>query len=146
MDRELFARGEQMRRTVLGEEHIAAATAMETDFARPLRDLVTEFCWGGVWGRDGLPLATRSLLNIVMLLALDQEREFRIHVRGALRNGCTERELQEALLQTAPYLGLPAAIKGFRAAIEVLAEVERERGVSDGPAVAATEGPDADDC
>lgn len=126
MDDERYALGQKMRQQVLGEAHIAAASAKETEFAAPLRDLVTEFCWGAVWGRGGLPLATRSLLNVVMLLAMNHDREFRVHVRGALRNGCTVEELQEALMQTVPYLGVPAAIQGFRAAIEVMAEMERE--------------------
>jgi 4-carboxymuconolactone decarboxylase len=87
-----------------------------------LQELVTRLAWGAVWAREELPRPTRSLLNIAMLAAMGRTEELKIHLRGALRNGCTKVEIRETLLQVGIYAGLPAAISGFRAAREVFAE------------------------
>jgi 4-carboxymuconolactone decarboxylase len=120
-----FARGLAVRRRVLGAHYVDEAVRNADDFTRPLQELVTEYCWGAVWTRPGLPRRTRSLLNLAMLTALNRPHEVRIHVRGALRNGCTREEIMETLLQAAIYCGVPAAIDSFRVAREVLAESER---------------------
>jgi 4-carboxymuconolactone decarboxylase len=91
-----------------------------------MQDLVTTYCWGEVWGRPGLPRKTRSLLNLAMLTALNREHEFKLHVRGAINNGVSREEITEVLLQTAIYCGVPAAISGFRAARQVLDEIDGE--------------------
>jgi 4-carboxymuconolactone decarboxylase len=88
-----------------------------------VQELVTEYCWGEVWSREGLPPRTRSLLNIVMLTALNRSHELAVHVRGAVRNGVTDEEIQEALLQTAIYVGVPASLESFRIAEKVLTEL-----------------------
>ena len=77
---------------------------------------MTEYCWGAVWGRPGLDLKTRSLLNLAMLTALNRPHELRLHARGALNNGCTREEIRETLLQAAVYCGVPAALDAFRSA------------------------------
>jgi 4-carboxymuconolactone decarboxylase len=118
-----LARGEQVRREVLGAEHVDRSLFQTSEFSRPLQEFVTAVCWGDVWSRPGLDRRTRSLLNLVMLTALNRSHEFAVHVRGAVRNGCTEEEIQEALLQAAAYCGAPAALESFRVAERVLAEL-----------------------
>lgn len=122
--------GLETRRAVLGREHVDRSLAQASAFSRPLQELVTEYCWGAVWSRPGLDRKTRSLLNIVMLTALGRSHELRLHVRGALNNGVTPEEIQEALLQTAVYCGLPAALDAQRTAEAVLAEAA-EAGADD---------------
>ena len=120
MDRKRFDEGLAVRREVLGPAYVDKALADADDFTRPLQELVTEYCWGAIWTRPGLPRKTRSLLNLGMLTALNRPHEVKLHVRGALRNGCTREEIMEVLLQAAIYCGVPAAIDSFRAAREVL--------------------------
>jgi 4-carboxymuconolactone decarboxylase len=118
-----FEAGMQVRRDVLGAEHVERSMANASDFAMPMQELVTEFCWGRVWTRPGLDRRTRSLLNLGMLTALNRMHEFGVHVRGAVNNGCTVDEIREVLLQTAVYCGVPAALESFRVAERVLAEL-----------------------
>lgn len=123
-----FERGLQVRREVLSPEHVERSLGQVTDFSRPIQTAVTEFAWGDVWGRPGLDRRTRSLLTLVMLTALNRQTEFATHVRGAVRNGCTVTEIQEALLQTAVYCGAPAALEAFRNAERVLVELGEVEG------------------
>ena len=111
-----FEAGMQVRRDVLGAEHVERSMANASEFAMPMQELVTEFCWGRVWTRPGLDRRTRSLLNLGMLTALNRMHEFGVHVRGAVNNGCTVDEIREVLLQTAVYCGVPAALESFRVA------------------------------
>jgi 4-carboxymuconolactone decarboxylase len=113
----------ELRRAVLGAEHVDRSLGQVSEFARPLQELVTEYCWGVVWSRDTLERKTRSLLNLVMLTALNRSHELAAHVRGAINNGATVAEVQEALLQTAIYVGVPAALESFRVAEKVLREL-----------------------
>jgi 4-carboxymuconolactone decarboxylase len=126
MDQEMHARGLKNRKEVLGEAHVERSFATADDFTRPYQDLITEYCWGAVWDRPGLPRKTRSLLNIAMLTALNREEEFKLHVRAAFRNGVTRDEIREVLLQTAIYCGVPAANSAFKQAREVFAAMEKE--------------------
>jgi 4-carboxymuconolactone decarboxylase len=119
-----FDEGLAVRRRVLGPRYVDEAMRAADDFTLPLQELVTEYCWGAVWTRPGLPPKTRSLLTLAMLTALNRPHEVRLHVRGALRNGCSRDEIRETLLQAAIYCGVPAAIDSFRIAREVLAEPE----------------------
>jgi 4-carboxymuconolactone decarboxylase len=123
---EAYEAGLQVRREVLGEAHVERSLAHVSEFSRPIQDLVTEYCWGVVWTRDGLERKTRSLLNIVMLTALNRSHELAVHVRGALTNGATVAEIQEALLQAAVYIGVPAALESFRVAEAVLKDLESD--------------------
>jgi len=118
-----FDRGLQTRREVRGAEHVDRSLERVTEFSRPIQELVTEYCWGEVWTRPGLDRKTRSLLNLAMLTALNRMHELAVHVRGAVTNGATEEEIQEALLQAAIYCGVPAALESFRVAEQVLKEV-----------------------
>lgn len=114
--------GMAVRRKVLGDEYVDKAIASATDFNRPLQDLVTENCWGEIWVGGVLPDTTRSLVTIAMLAALKASTELKAHVLGALRNGCTVEEIQDVLLQSAVYCGVPSGIEAFRAAKEVIDE------------------------
>ena len=116
----LFEEGLAVRREVLGADYVNNAVASANDFNREFQELVTEYCWGKVWTRPGLDRKTRSLINVAMLTALNRPHEVALHVRGALNNGCTRDDIQEVLLQTAIYCGVPAAVDGFRIAREVL--------------------------
>ena len=124
--RETYEAGLAMRRQVLGTAHVDRSLGNVSEFSRPIQELVTEYCWGAVWTRGALPPKTRSLLNLVMLTALNRSHELGVHVRGALRNGVSVEEIQEALLQTAVYVGAPAALESFRVAERVLGEYEAE--------------------
>jgi 4-carboxymuconolactone decarboxylase len=126
MSKETFDQGLAIRKEVLGAEHVERALAGADDFSRPYQELITEYCWGAVWGRPGLSRKTRSLLNLAMLTALNREDEFKLHVRAAFRNGVTREEICEVLLQSAIYCGVPAANSAFRQAREVFAQMQRE--------------------
>lgn len=126
MTTELFEKGLKVRREVLGEEYVDKALNNVDDFNRPMQELVTEYCWGSIWTRDGLPRKTRSLLNLAMLTALNRPHEVRAHVLGAINNGCTREEIMETLLQAAVYCGVPAGIDSFRTAKAVFAEIDDE--------------------
>lgn len=122
MSDEWYDRGLAIRKEVVGAEYVEESLRNADDFTRPLQEYVTACCWGAVWGREELPRKIRSLLNVVMLTALNRPHELKLHLRGALRNGCTPVEIREALLQAAVYAGVPAAVDAFRVAREVMNE------------------------
>ena len=121
---ELYEKGMKIRRQVLGDEYVDRALANSDEFSADLQKLVTEFCWGSTWARGVLSLKQRSLNNLCLLAALNRQQEFEIHLRGAIRNGCTRDEIKETLLQIAVYAGIPAGVEAFRIARKVLAETE----------------------
>ena len=125
MDRETYRRGLEIRSAVLGEEYVNEALAKADDFTKPLQDLLTEYCWGAVWGRDGLPLKTRSMLNLAMISVLNRPNELRTHIKAALTNGVSRDEIREIFLQVAIYAGMPAAVDSFRIADDAFAEVDQ---------------------
>jgi 4-carboxymuconolactone decarboxylase len=126
MDKATYDRGLEIRKSVLGSEFVDKALASADDFNRPMQDLTTEYCWGYVWGRDGLTRKTRSFLNLAMLCALNRPHELKTHVRGALANGATREEIREVFMQVAIYCGVPAGVDAFRNAKEVFAELDRK--------------------
>ena len=121
-----YDHGLEIRRLVLGSEYVERSLKNATDFSRPLQELVTEYCWGAVWGREGLPKRIRSMLNLAMISALNRPHELKLHVRGALRNGVTREEISEILLQVAIYCGVPAAIDSLRLANEAFEAHDKE--------------------
>ena len=126
MNDELFNRGLEIRKSVLGAEFVEKSIASADDFNMPMQRLTTEYCWGAAWGReDGLPKKTRSMLNLAMLSALNRPHELKMHIGGALRNGVTKAEIREVLLQVAIYCGIPAGVDAFRVARETFAELEK---------------------
>jgi 4-carboxymuconolactone decarboxylase len=122
----LFDRGLKVRREVLGDAYVDRSLKSGTEFRQPMQELVTEFCWGAVWSREGLDRRTRSLVNIGMLTALNRSTELAAHVRGAVNNGATKEEIQEVLLQAAVYCGMPAGLESFRVAEKVLDDLADE--------------------
>jgi 4-carboxymuconolactone decarboxylase len=124
VNKERFDAGIEVRKAVLGQDYVDRAINNATDFTRPIQELVTEYCWGEVWTRGGLDRHTRSLINLAMLTALNRPHEIEAHVRGALNNGVTREQIQEVLLQTAIYCGVPAALDSFRIAQKVLNEAD----------------------
>ena len=125
MDKQTYERGLEIRKSVLGKEFVEKSIASADDFNRPLQELVTEYCWGAVWGREGLDKKTRSIINLAMISALNRPHELKMHVKGALRNGLTKDEIREVLLQVGIYCGVPAAVDSFRVAREALNEYEQ---------------------
>jgi 4-carboxymuconolactone decarboxylase len=123
--KETFERGLAIRKSVLGAEFVEKSIASADDFNRPLQELVTEYCWGAVWGREGLEKKTRSIINLAMISALNRPHELKMHVKGALRNGLTRDEIREVLLQVGIYCGVPAAVDSFRVAKEAFAEYDQ---------------------
>lgn len=121
---EWFDKGLAARREVLGAEYVDQALKNADEFTQPLQEMVTEYCWGWLWNRSELPRKTRSLLNIALLSVLNRPHELKLHVKGALRNGCTRDEIREVLLHVGVYAGVPAAVDGFRNAREALKEVD----------------------
>ncbi|MBU9764773.1 4-carboxymuconolactone decarboxylase [Mycobacterium sp. TNTM28] len=128
MDQDTYDKGLAIRTAVLGEDYVRQAAGNVDPFSKPLQDLVTEYCWGAVWGRDGLELKTRSMLNLAMISVLNRPNELRTHIRGALNNGVSREEICEIFLQVGIYAGIPAAVDSFRLARAVFAELdENER-------------------
>ena len=115
----------KVRREVLGDEHVDAAIAGTTDFTRDFQELITRYAWGEIWTRPGLDRRTRSCITIAAMVALSQEHELELHIRGGRRNGLEWDEIKEVLLQSAIYCGVPAANAAFAVAQRVMdAEAE----------------------
>ena len=128
MSSEKYKQGMAVRREVLGDDYANRAIKGATDFTKPLQDIVTENCWGEIWTRKAIPKATRSLITIATLAALRATTELKVHVHGALRNGCSVEEIQEVLLQSTVYCGVPAGIEAFRAAKEIIDDWQSAQG------------------
>ncbi|HEY4365088.1 MAG TPA: 4-carboxymuconolactone decarboxylase [Bryobacteraceae bacterium] len=123
MQQEMFDKGLAIRRATLGADFVDKAIASADDFNRPLQEIVTQYCWGEIWGRPGLEKKTRSLLNLAMLSALNRPHEVKMHIKGAINNGVTKDEIKEVFLQVAIYCGVPAGVDSFRIAKEVFTEM-----------------------
>jgi 4-carboxymuconolactone decarboxylase len=114
--------GLQVRRAVLGDEHVDRAAAGTTEFTAPFQDLITRYAWGDVWSRPGLSRSERSMITLAALVALRQSDELAMHVRAALRNGLTWDQISEILLHLSVYAGVPSANHAYKIAQAVLAE------------------------
>jgi 4-carboxymuconolactone decarboxylase len=126
MDKAMHDKGLSIRRAVLGDAYVDNAMKNVDAFNQPLQDMLNEYCWGALWGREGLPRKTRSMLNLAMISILNRPHELRAHVRGALTNGVTREEIAEVFLQVGVYAGVPAAVDSFRIAREVFAEMDKK--------------------
>ena len=124
---ELFDRGLEVRRAVLGAEYVDNSLKSANDFMMAFQNITTEWCWGYAWTRSGLDRKTRSLINLAMLTALNRGPEVKLHVRGALNNGLTLEQIREVLLHTMVYCGVPATLDAFRAAKEVIDQAAAEK-------------------
>ena len=123
-DSELYKKGLEIRRDVLGKDYVDQALAKIDEFNGPFQEFITRYAWGEVWGRSGLTRRERSLITLAMLVALNREAEFRLHVRAAFRNGVTVEELRELLLHSGIYCGIPAANAAIRIAEDVINETK----------------------
>ena|ERR1700716_3158024 len=112
-------KGMEVRRAVLGDEHVDRSMASKNPLTEEFQDLLTRYAWGEIWTRPGLDRRTRSCITVAMLVALNREEELVLHLRGALNNGVTQDEIKEVLLQSAIYCGIPAANTAFRVAAKV---------------------------
>jgi 4-carboxymuconolactone decarboxylase len=119
-DSERTEQGMRTRRAVLGDAHVERAIAGTTEFTAPFQDFITRYAWGEVWSRPGLTRAERSIVTLTVLAALQHEDELAMHVKAALRNGLTEAQIQEVLLQVGLYAGVPVANRAFAIANRVL--------------------------
>jgi len=120
-EKERYARGLAMRRSVLGEAHVDRSLAHKTALTEEFLDLLTRFAWGEIWTRPGLDVRSRRILVIGTLIALGQWDEFRLHAGAALREGgFTQDDLKEIVLQQAIYCGIPAA----NHAIQLLSDLQ----------------------
>lgn len=122
MNDEMHEKGLRVRKEVMGAAHVEARLAESTEFMQPLQYMISKWAYGEVWGREELPRKVRSLLVLAMMSALNRPQELRVHLRGALNNGCTEAEIRETLLQVAIYCGIPASLDAHLIAQEVFAE------------------------
>jgi len=125
-ERKRYDEGMKTRRAVLGDAHVDRTLKNRTKFNEPFQELITRYAWGEIWSRPGLPRKTRSLLTLAMLVALNRGEEFRMHVKAALSVGVSREEIQELLLQTAVYCGVPAANAAFHIAEDVFASLEKK--------------------
>jgi len=123
-ERQRYEQGMKVRRAVLGDAHVDASLKSRNEFNEAFQDLLTRCAWGEIWARPGLPRQTRSMLTLAMMVALNRPDELRMHLRAALNNGVTREEIQEVLLQTAIYCGMPAANAAFRIAQEAFERQE----------------------
>ncbi len=119
-DSDLFKRGVEVRREVLGKDYVDSSLARADEFMMAFQNITTEMCWGYAWTRPGLDRKTRSMLNLAMLTALKAPNEIKLHVKGALVNGVSVEEIKEILLHATVYCGIPAGLEAFKAAHEVL--------------------------
>lgn len=124
-DRDRHDQGMQLRRAVLGDEHVDRAVQGTTAFTEDFQDLITRYAWGEIWTRPGLDRRMRSAMTLTALVARNHLDELALHVRAALRNGLTPDEIAEVLLHSAIYCGVPAANAAFKVAQDVLREEGR---------------------
>lgn len=129
---DVFDRGLALRKQVLGDAYVTRAMEGADVFSMPMQELSTRYCWGDIWSRPGLSRRDRSLLNIGMISALNRPHELKLHIRAALRNGVSQDEIREALLQVAVYCGIPAGMDSIRIAREAIAEHQAELSESAG--------------
>ena len=118
--------GMRVRREVLGDDYVDRAVAKTTPFTADFQDFITQVAWGDVWARPDLDRRTRSCITLARLTALGRDHEIALHVRGAVRNGVSGREIAEVLIHTAVYAGIPAANRAFQIAEAVLNEIAAE--------------------
>lgn len=124
MNQEMYERGLEIRKAVLGKDYVERALASADDFSRPMQELATEYCWGRIWSRRGISRRDRSVINLAMISSLNRPNELKLHVKAALTNGLSRSEISEIFLQVAIYCGIPAGIDSVRIAREAFAEVD----------------------
>ena len=121
-DRDMHEKGLNIRKEMFGADVVERRMAAAGEFGAPLQKLINQYAYGEVWGREAIPRKMRSLLALAMTCALNRPNELRIHLRGAIKNGCSEDEIREVLLQVAIYCGIPASLEAHNVAAEIFAE------------------------
>ena len=129
-DQERAEQGMTVRRAVLGDAHVDRAEKNKTEFTRPFQDFITRYAWGEIWSRPGLTRPERSIVTLTVLAALQHEGELAMHVKAALRNGLSEEQIREVLLQVGVYAGVPVANRAFAIADRAIREWREETGSS----------------
>jgi 4-carboxymuconolactone decarboxylase len=122
----LFKKGLKIRKAVVGADYVERRLAAADELAWPFEEMATRFAWGAIWSRPGISRKTRSFLNLAALTAMNMRHELKTHIRAALRNGLTRKEIAEALLHCAVYCGFPKALDALRLMQEVFGEVDAE--------------------
>jgi 4-carboxymuconolactone decarboxylase len=122
---DLHDRGLELRIEMFGRDAVDKRMNALGDFGKPLQHIVNAYAYGDVWSRSALPPATKSLAMIAMMAAAGHSNELRVHLQGALKNGCSAAEIQEILLLVAMYCGIPSANEAHRVAVDVLREAQR---------------------
>ena len=125
-----FEAGMAVRKKVLGAAYVEKSFADADDFNRPFQEILTEFAWGKVWTRPGLELKTRSMLTLAICVALNRPHEIKLHLRGAVRNGCSDDEIRELLIHSFIYCGGPAAVDGFNNVRALLPGIRAEEAMA----------------
>lgn len=121
-DNEQYERGLKLRTEMFGRDAVEARMNAFGDFGKPLQHIINAYAYGDVWSRAALPLATKSLVMVAMMAAAGHANELRVHLKGALKNGCTQEQIQEVLLLLTLYCGIPSSNEAHRIATEVLRE------------------------
>tara|TARA_B110000444_G_scaffold229741_1_gene236478 strand:- start:3237 stop:3611 length:375 start_codon:yes stop_codon:yes gene_type:complete len=119
--KDTFEAGMRVRREVLGNKHVDSAEGKKDSFTEEFQELITRYAWGEIWTRPGLERKTRSCITLAMMIALNREDEFKLHIKAGLNNGLSKEEIKEVILQTAIYAGVPAANSAYHWAQEVFA-------------------------
>ena len=119
--KDTFEAGMKVRREVLGNKHVDSAEGKKDSFTEEFQELITRYAWGEIWTRSGLERKTRSCITLAMMIALNREDEFKLHIKAGLNNGLSKDEIKEVILQTAIYAGVPAANSAYHWAQEVFA-------------------------
>jgi len=123
MTKNIFDKGMEVRREVLGNQHVDRAENNKDELTEEFQELITRYAWGEIWTRPGLERKTRSCITLAMMIALHREDEFKLHIRAALNNGLSKDEIKEVILQSAIYAGVPAANSAFHWAQEVFSSL-----------------------
>ncbi len=120
--RDLHDKGLKLRREMFGDAAVDQRMSAFGAFGEPLQNIINAYAYGDVWSRTALPMGTKSLAMVAMMAAAGRASELRVHLKGALANGCTAEQIQEILLLVAMYCGIPAANEAHRVAVDVLGE------------------------
>ena len=123
-DEQMYQTGMNIRKEIFGADVVERRMSSAGEFGAPLQKLINQYAYGEIWGREALPRKIRSMLAMAMMCAANRPNELRIHLRGALTNGCTQDEIREVLLQVAIYCGIPASLDAHNIAMEVFAETK----------------------
>ena len=123
--KELAEKGLKLRKELFGAEAVEQRMASLGEFGEPLQHIINAYAYGDIWSRPGLPMSTKSLAMIAMMAAAGKPAELRVHLKGALQNGCTPEDIREVLLLVALYCGIPTGNEAHRAAVEVLKEARK---------------------